>query len=71
VRSKHGIRFLNQVQLPPRGPDDKMIYGLLNGTPDVLAYVFSGLVAGHILFALYHGLIARDGVLSCMWGASS
>jgi len=65
--SKHGIRFLNQVQLPPWGPDDKVIYGFLNGTHDVLAYVFSGLVLGHILFALYHGFIARDGVLSRMW----
>jgi cytochrome b561 len=64
--SKHGIRFLNQVQLPPWGPDDKVIYGFLNGTHDVLAYVFSALVVGHILFALYHGFIARDGVLSRM-----
>jgi cytochrome b561 len=32
----------------------------------VLAYVFSALVVGHILFALYHGFIARDGVLSRM-----
>src|SRR5208283_5484627 len=60
-------RFLNQVQLPPWGPDDKMVYGLLNGTHDGLAYVFSALVAGHILFALYHGFIARDGVVSRMW----
>jgi cytochrome b561 len=64
--SKHGIRFLNQVQLRPWGPDDKVIYGFLNGTHDVLAYVFSALVVGHILFALYHGFIARDGLLSRM-----
>jgi len=69
--SKHGIRFLNLVQLPPWGPDDKLIYGLFNGTHDVLAYMFSALVAGHILFALYHGLIARDGVLTRMWGMNS
>jgi cytochrome b561 len=69
--SKHGIRFLNQVQLLPWGPDDKAIYGLLNGTHDVLAYVFTALVAGHILFAFYHGFIARDGVLLRMWNWSS
>ncbi|MGO9512179.1 MAG: cytochrome b [Steroidobacteraceae bacterium] len=68
--SKHGIRFLNQVQLPPWGPDDKVLYGLLNGTHHALAYVFSTLVVGHILFALYHGLVARDGVLSRMWGTN-
>ena len=69
--SKHGIRFLNQVQLPPWGPDDKVIYGFFNGTHDALASVFSALVVGHILFALYHGFIARDGLLSRMWGANS
>ena len=66
--SKHGIRFLNQVQLPPWGPDDKVLYGFLNGTHDALAGVLSTLVVGHILFALYHGFVARDGVLSRMWG---
>jgi cytochrome b561 len=64
--SKHGIRFLNVVSLPPWGPDDNAIYRLLNGTHDVLAYVFSTLVVGHILFALYHWLIARDGLFSRM-----
>jgi cytochrome b561 len=64
--SKHGIRFMNQVQLPPWGPDDKAVYGLLNGTHDVLAFVFSALVVGHILLALYHGFVARDGILSRM-----
>src|SRR5450631_3400515 len=64
--SKHGIRFLNQVQLPPWGPDDKVIYGYFNGTHDLLAYVLAALVVGHILFALYHGFVARDGVLSRM-----
>lgn len=64
--SKYGVRFLNMVQLPPWGPDNKLIYGILNGTHDVLAFVLSTLVLGHILFAFYHGLIVRDGVLSRM-----
>ena len=64
--SKHGIRFLNLVQLPPWGPDDKVIYAWLNGTHDVLAFVFSALVVGHILFALHHAFIARDGLFSRM-----
>jgi cytochrome b561 len=64
--SRHGINFLNQLRLPPWGPDDKVTYALLNGTHDVLAYVFSALVAGHILIALYHARIARDGLFSRM-----
>jgi cytochrome b561 len=64
--SKHGIRFLNLVQFPPWGPDDTVIYGVLNGTHDALAYVFSALVLGHIVFALHHGFVVRDSVLSRM-----
>ena len=64
--SKHGIRFLNLVWLPPWGPDDKMIYEILNGAHDAFAYAFSALVVGHILAALYHGYIARDGILARM-----
>jgi cytochrome b561 len=64
--SKHGIRFFNQYALAPWGPDDKDLYALFNGTHDVLAVAFSLLVAAHILAALHHGLIARDGVLARM-----
>ena len=64
--SRHGIKFLNLVPLAPWGPDDKAIYGALNGTHDVLAVVFSALVIGHIALALYHALIARDGLSSRM-----
>ena len=64
--SRHGIKFLNRVPLPPWGPDDKAIYGILNGTHDVLAIVFSTLVIGHIVLALHHAFIARDGLSSRM-----
>jgi cytochrome b561 len=62
--SKHGIRFLDLIQLPPWGPDDKALYGILNGTHDILAYALSALAAGHILVALYHRFIAHDAVLA-------
>jgi len=64
--SRHGIRFFNQIELPAWGPDDKAIYGLLNGTHDVLAFVFSALVVGHILAALHHAFVARDGLFARM-----
>jgi cytochrome b561 len=64
--SKHGVNFFNRLLVPPWGPDDKAIYTLLNGTHDVLAYLFSALVFGHIVFACYHALIARDGLSSRM-----
>jgi cytochrome b561 len=61
---------VNQVPVcgrKPYVPADKVIYGFMNGTHDVLAYVFSGLGVGHILFALFHAFIVRDGVLSRTW----
>ena len=64
--SKHGIRFLNLFQWPPWGPDDPQVYRLFNGTHDALGFLFSALVVGHILFALYHGFFKRDGILSRM-----
>ena len=64
--SRHGFNFLNRVPLPPWGPDNKALYGILNGTHDVLAILFSILVAGHILLAIYHALIARDGLSTRM-----
>ena len=64
--SKHGIKFFNQFPLPPWGPDDKDVYAVLNGTHDVLGLVFSLLVAAHILAALHHALVARDGMLARM-----
>jgi cytochrome b561 len=69
--SKHGIRFMNSVWVPPWGPDNKAVYEILSGTHNVLAYVFSMLIIGHILFALYHGFMASDGVLSRMWKVTS
>jgi len=64
--SKHGIKIFNQYALAPWGPDDKSLYAVFNGTHDALALVFSVLVAGHILVALHHAFIARDGMLARM-----
>jgi cytochrome b561 len=69
--SKHGIKFFNRFPLPPWGPDDKDIYAVFNGTHDALALVFSVLVAAHILVALHHAFIARDGILARMSFGSS
>jgi len=52
--------------LPPWGPDDKDLYALFNGAHDATGLAFTVLVAAHILAAIYHAFIARDGVLSRM-----
>jgi cytochrome b561 len=60
--SRHGIQFFNRIALPPWGPDDKAIYGLLNGVHDVTAFVFSALIALHVAAALFHAFVRRDAI---------
>jgi cytochrome b561 len=60
--SRHGINLFNRFPIAPWGPDDKTIYGLLNGAHDALGFVFSLLILGHIALALHHTWIARDGL---------
>jgi cytochrome b561 len=68
--SRWGVSFFNSVKLPPWGPDDKMIYAVLNTTHVVTSYVFVALIAVHILAALRH-LAMRDGIFPRMWPGRS
>jgi cytochrome b561 len=61
--SKHGIRFFGTA-LRPWGPDLANVYGLFNGLHVVTAWLFCALIAGHVLVALKHRLVDRDGVMS-------
>jgi cytochrome b561 len=51
------------------GREDKQIYALFNGTHKVLAVVFMTLIAVHVLAALKHAAIDRDGIVRRMWFA--
>jgi cytochrome b561 len=65
--SRFGIRYFNLVELPPWGIDDRRIYDFFNATHKTLAVIFIALIALHVLAALKHGLVDRDGVLRRMW----
>jgi len=67
--SKFGIKYFGLVELPPWGYEDKQIYALFNGTHKVLAVVFMTLIAVHVLAALKHAAIDRDGIVRRMWFA--
>ena len=67
--SKFGIKYFNLFELPPWGYEDKQIYALFNGTHKVLAVVLMTLIAIHVLAALKHAAIDRDGVVRRMWFA--
>ncbi len=68
--SKHGVKFFG-VSLPPWGPDLPRVYEVLNGLHDAAAYLLVALVVAHVLGALKHALVDRDGVFSRMWPAPS
>ena len=43
------------------------VYDLFNGVHVGTAFIFTALIAGHVLVALKHALIDRDGVFSRIW----
>lgn len=64
--SKHGVKFFG-IALPPWGPDLPRVYELLSGLHDAGAYLLIALVVAHVLGALKHAVVDRDGVFSRMW----
>jgi cytochrome b561 len=69
--SKFGIKYFNAIELKPWGVDDRRIYEIFNGAHKVFAALFIALIALHVLAALKHAAIDRDGVVRRMWFARS
>lgn len=65
--SKYGVKLFNVVQLPPWGPENKVLYAFFNGTHHVAALLLAVFVGLHVLAVAKHMLIDRDGLLWRMW----
>jgi cytochrome b561 len=63
--SKYGVRFFG-LALRPWGRESPAVYAFFNGLHDVVAWLFCALIAGHVLIALKHGLVDRDGLFTRM-----
>ncbi len=63
--SPHGLKYFGHA-LAPWGPDLPAVYRALNGLHIASAYVLAALIGLHVLAALQHALIERDGVVSRM-----
>jgi cytochrome b561 len=61
--SRWGVNFFNAVKMPPWGPDNHMVYTILNTTHVLTSYVFVSLITIHILAALRH-MALRDGLVA-------
>ena len=64
--SKHGVKFFGIV-LKPWGADLPAVYAFFNGMHIVTAFVFTALIAGHVLIALKHAFIDHDGQFARIW----
>jgi cytochrome b561 len=64
--SKYGVTFFGH-KLPPWGPNLPGVYDALVGVHMVTGWIFAALIAGHVLAALQHAFIARDGVFARVW----
>ncbi len=63
--SKHGVKFFG-LALRPWGADLPAVYKVFNGLHEITALLFTALVVGHVLMALKHALLDRDGVFKRM-----
>lgn len=63
--TKYGIKFFG-YQLPVLGWEDKTIYLVFNRIHVFTSYLFAALIAVHVLAALKHLLLDKDGVFQRM-----
>ncbi len=64
--TKYGVTYFGLFKIPPMGSENKVIYDLLQGVHENTAYVLMVLVIVHILAALQHALIKKDGIFQRM-----
>jgi cytochrome b561 len=64
--SKYGVKFFGRT-LAPWGPDLPAVYEALDRVHVVTGWLFTALIAGHVLAALQHAFVARDGVFARIW----
>ena len=64
--SRHGVKFFGRP-VAPWGPDLPNVYDALNGLHVATAWLFAALIAGHVLAALQHAWVDRDGIFRRIW----
>ncbi|SAK69462.1 cytochrome B561 [Caballeronia hypogeia] len=64
--NKFGTKFWG-IALPQWGWDDKHLRGIFFGIHEYLAWIMAAFVILHVLGAMKHQLIDRDGLLRRMW----
>lgn len=61
--SKHGVKFFGTA-FKPWGPDLPQVYNFFNTIHVATAFVFTALIVGHVVIAIKHALVDRNGIFS-------
>ncbi|MGD2141241.1 MAG: cytochrome b [Burkholderiales bacterium] len=64
--TKYGVTYFGLFKIPPMGPQERVLWDFFQGVHENTAYVLMFVLAVHILAALYHLIVAKDGVFQRM-----
>ena len=64
--TKYGVTYFELFKIPPMASQNKVLYDFFQGVHENTAYLLMVLVTVHIVAALHHLLVAKDGVFRRM-----
>jgi len=64
--TKWGVTYFGMFKIPPLAYEDKQIYDLLQGVHEGTAFFLMALLVVHVLAALHHLVVTKDGVFERM-----
>ncbi len=64
--TKYGVTYFGLFKIPPMGSENKAIYDLLQGVHETTAWVLMTIIIIHVLAALKHLVVDKDGVFQRM-----
>jgi len=64
--TKYGVTYFGLFKIPPMAAPQKVLYDFFQGVHENTAYVLMFLVVVHVLAALHHLLVAKDGIFQRM-----
>ena len=64
--TKYGVTYFGMFKIPPMASQNKVLYDFFQGVHENTAYVLMVLICIHVLAALQHLLIKKDGIFQRM-----
>ncbi len=64
--TKYGVTYFGLFKIPPMASPQAVIYDFFQGVHEITAYLLMVLVVVHVLAALQHLLVKKDGIFQRM-----